>query len=79
MKKLQPSERISNEISVLLENGCDEEEDLLSIMIKKSTLKLIQEVLEQEIRDYLGRGYYERKQSSKVGYRKGSEPRKFYT
>lgn len=79
MNKVQPSERISKEISELLENGYDGTGDLLSTLVKKSTLKLIQEVLEQEIRDYLGRGYYERNASSVKGYRNGYEPGRLKT
>jgi transposase-like protein len=79
MKKVQPSERISKEIYELLENGCEERGDLLSILVKQSTLKLIQEVLEQEIKDYLGRGYYERNASSVKGYRNGYEPKRLKT
>jgi transposase-like protein len=35
--------------------------------------KIIQETLEQEVSDYLGRGYYERTTEAKSGYRNGYE------
>ena len=79
MRKIQPSERISNEISELIANGCDESEDLLSILIKKSVSKIVHETLEQEISDYLGRDYYQRKEASRTGYRNGYEPKTLKT
>ena len=58
MRKIPPSERISNEISELLEKGSVETEDFLSMLLRKSVKKIIQETLEQEISDYLGRDYF---------------------
>lgn len=79
MRKIQPSERISKEISQILENGYIGEEDLMSVIIKKSVKKVIQEILEQEVEDYLGRGYYERSSDSRMGYRNGYEDKKLKT
>ncbi len=79
MRKMQPSERISNEISELIDNGCYQSEDLLSLLIKKSVAKIIQETLEQEISDYLGRDYYQRKPDAVTGYRNGYEPKTLKT
>ena len=79
MRKMQPSERISNEITELIDTGCYQSEDLLSILIKKSVAKIIQETLEQEISDYLGRDYYQRKSDAETGYRNGYEPKTFKT
>ena len=73
MKKIPPSERISKEIEDILHNGTSEYDDLLSTLVKKSVKKLIQEVIEQEVHDYLGRGYFERNNESKRGYRNGYE------
>jgi transposase-like protein len=73
MKKIPPSERISKEIEEILHNGTSEDDDLLSTLVKKSVKKLIQEVIEQEVHDYLGRGYFERNNESKRGYRNGYE------
>jgi transposase-like protein len=79
MRKVQPSERISNEISELIDNGCYQSEDLLSLLIKKSVAKIIQETLEQEISDYLGRDYYQRKPEAVTGHRNGYEPKTLKT
>ena len=73
MRKIQPSERISKEISEILENGYKGNENLMDVFIKKSIKKMIQEILEQEVMDYLGRDYYERNSNSKSGYRNGYE------
>jgi len=79
MRKIQPSERISKEISDLINNGCSESEDLLGILMKKAVSKIIQEVLEQEVCDYLGRDYYQRNQGNHNGYRNGYEPKTLKT
>lgn len=73
MRKIQPSERISKEISEILENGYKGNENLMDVFIKRSIKKMIQEILEQEVMDYLGRDYYERNSNSKSGYRNGYE------
>lgn len=79
MNKIPPSERISNEISALFERGAVDTEDFLSVLVRKSVKKIIQEVLEQEITDYLGRGYYERKPEARTGHRNGYESRTLKT
>jgi len=79
MKKLQPSERLSKEIASLLENGLGQEKDLLSTLVNLSVRKLIQEILEQEVADYLGRGYYERGERRRPGYRNGYERKRIKT
>lgn len=79
MRKIQPSEKISNEISELVENGCQQSDDLLTLLVKKSIEKILQEALEQEVTDQLGRDYYERNPQLNTGYRNGYEPRSFKT
>jgi len=79
MRKIPPSERISNEISELLEKGSVETEDFLSMLLRKSVKKIIQETLEQEISEYLGRDYFERNPEAKTGYRNGYEPKTIKT
>ena len=79
MKKIQPSERISNQILDLLQNGCNDNEEFMSSLIRMSIKKIIQETLEQEINDFLGRGYFERKPSARSGLRNGYENRNLKT
>ena len=79
MKKIQPSERISNQIFELLENGSKDDENFMSSLIKMSIKKIIQETLEQEVTDYLGRGYFERNDEARPGQRNGYENRNLKT
>lgn len=79
MKKIQPSERISNQIFKLLENGCSNDENFMSSIIKLSIKKIIQETLEQEVTDYLGRDYFERNIESRPGQRNGYENKNLKT
>lgn len=75
MRKVLPSVRISNEISELLEKGYEGSDDLLSVLIKKSVKRVIQEVLEAEVKDHLGRDYYQRQAGATRGHRNGYENR----
>ena len=49
------------------------------MLLRKSVKKIIQETLEQEISDYLGRDYFERNPEAKTGYRNGYEPKTIKT
>jgi transposase-like protein len=79
--KILPSERISNELSELLTNGIETQEDLLGIILKKSLQKTVQEILEQEVSKKLNREYYQRRPEEDTSevYRNGYEQRKFKT
>lgn len=79
--KILPSERISNELSELFNNGRETQEDLLGLILKKSLQKTVQELLEEEIDKKLGRGYYQRRPeaSNEEIYRNGYESRKLKT
>jgi putative transposase len=81
MKKIPPSEQIRQEISSLLSNGTKGDANLLTELIRKSLQRVIQEALEQEVTDYLGRGHYERRpeELSHRGYRNGYEPKRVKT
>ena len=76
MAKNLPSEKVSKEIAELLENNKVGNEGFFSEVIRKSVKKIVQEILEQEVQDYLGRGYYERNPESRCGYRNGYEPKR---
>jgi putative transposase len=73
MKRVPPSERVSKELKGLLRGEVGEKEDLLDLVIERSMRMVLQKVLEQEVEDYLGRGYYERRADSRAGYRNGYE------
>jgi transposase-like protein len=46
---------------------------------KRAIALVMQELLEQEVTDFLGRGHYERSEDSRHGYRNGYEPRSLKT
>jgi putative transposase len=76
MNKVPPSERLSKELKEVLAGQVGEKEDLLDRIIETSVRMVLQRVLEQEVEDYLGRGYYERSSESRAGYRNGYEAKR---
>jgi putative transposase len=73
-KKIAPSERKAQELQALLQGQCGAEsgEELLSTLVRLSTERVLQEALEQEQAEALGRERYERRQGT-LGYRNGYE------
>jgi transposase-like protein len=63
------SQRLSGEVNILTE------------LMKKAVQRLLQEALEQEVTDHLGRGHYERQPDNGPhrGYRNGYEPKRLKT
>ena len=76
MKRIPPSERMRQRINDIMENGLETEEDMTSLIIRLGVERLIQEMLEEETKDYLGRSHYERRAPGQAhrGYRNGYEP-----
>jgi len=81
MRRIPPSVGLRQRIADVLANGLDEEEDLLSALARLGMERLLQEALEQEVTDYLGRGHYQRRapEAAQRGYRNGYEPTKLRT
>ena len=81
MRKIPPSEQISQEISSLLSQGLPGEVNILTELMKKGVQRLLQEALEQEVTDHLGRGHYQRRADDGAhrGYRNGYEPKRLKT
>ena len=79
MEKVPPSERLSKEIEQALSGLGREEGELLEVLIEKSVKMVMQRILEQEVSDYLGRGYFERNAESRRGYRNGYQAKKIKT
>jgi putative transposase len=80
MKKIQPSERINKELEEIFKGiNIEDNPGLLNIFLRKSMQKTLQEALEQEVTDYLGRGYYKRNEERRPGYRNGYEARNVKT
>jgi transposase-like protein len=75
MRKVAPSEMVREQIEHTLSGGVDEQSNLLSTLAQLGMKQLVQQALEQEQEDFLGRGRYERREDSGQGrpYRNGYE------
>src|SRR6201993_5351359 len=73
-KKIAPSEQKAQALRALLQGQSEGQngEELLSLLVRLSTERILQEALEQEQAVVLGRGRYEAR-GEKVGYRNGYE------
>lgn len=73
MNRVPPSERIRQAIQELLESGIRGDKDVLNELIRLGATRLVQEILEQEVEDFLGRGHYEHRKGNVEfrGYRNG--------
>jgi transposase-like protein len=74
-KRIPPSERLSKNILELVQNLSTNgnNQELLSKLMQLSMRKTIQEILEQEVTEHIGQGYYEQGQS-RNGHRNGYKP-----
>ena len=72
-QRIAPSERIQQEMSDFLQDGITSSEQPLSQFIRLAVQKVVQQAIEQEVTDYLGRERYER-QPDVTGYRNGYKP-----
>jgi len=79
MKKVPPSERLSKEIGEVLSGDSGEQGNMLEELIERSVRMVMQRILEQEVTDYLGRGYFERNSESRRGHRNGYEGKSLKT
>jgi transposase-like protein len=71
-RRIPPSERISKEIMEIIQNLTehDNNQKVLGQLMQLSIRKLVQELLEKEVQEYLGKAYYEHGESRR-GYRNG--------
>src|SRR5690606_37757951 len=67
MSSLTPSEQVTKIVNDLLDSQRKEGEHLLSDLMKLGLQKLVQEVLEAEVTEVLGRGRYERHAAADAG------------
>lgn len=81
MQRIPPSQRIRQQIQDLLKQGLTGEADLTSTLLQLGMERLVQEIVEQEVSDYLGREHYQRRQAGQEprGYRNGYEPGRIRT
>ena len=78
-KKVKPSKRLSKQIQQLT-SGKTEADDLLAELVDLGAQKILQEGLEAEVDEFLGRGWYERSDGeTRKGYRNGYWPKTFKT
>jgi putative transposase len=73
-ERIAPSETKAQELWAILQGQSEGQtgEELLSTLVRLSTERVLQEVLEQEQAEVLGRGRYERREGAR-GYRNGYE------
>lgn len=81
MSKISPSEQLDKELHALLWGGEESVQDtgsILSALMRKAVAKVIQEALEGELTEFLGRDRYERRGNDDPetpGYRNGYKDR----
>lgn len=73
MRKVAPSEMVREEIEQVLRGGVDSGTNLLSTLAQLGMRNLVQQALEQEQEDFLGRGRYERRGGERAGGERLSE------
>jgi putative transposase len=75
MRRLPPSVLVREELDRLLGSGVDESTNIISTLVDTITRLVVQEVLEAEQADFLGRrGRYQRRGEGQRGSRNGYEP-----
>lgn len=81
MQRIPPSAKISNRIQEVLDQGLDGDEDVTTVIFRLGVERLVQELVEQEVTDYLEREHYQRRQPEQEhrGYRNGYEPGRLQT
>jgi putative transposase len=72
-QRIAPSDRVQQEMNAFLQQGMASSEQPLSQFIRLAVQKMVQQAIEQEVSDFLGRERYER-QSESNGYRNGYKP-----
>jgi len=81
MHRIPPSQKIGKKTEELLKQGLDGEGDVTSLIVRLGIERVVQEMVEQEVTDYLERGHYERRRPEQEhrGYRNGYEPGRIRT
>lgn len=81
MDRIPPSQKIDKKLKELLNHGWKGEGDITTAIIHLGIERLVQELLEQEVTDYLEREHYQRRRPEQEhrGYRNGYEPGRIRT
>jgi putative transposase len=79
-RKIPPSEVLRKEINQIMEGlleGEHQDQTPFSLLMQKAKRLIVQELLEREVEEFLGREYYQRNKgiSLQRGYRNGYEPK----
>jgi len=76
MDRIPPSQQVEARIEDLLNGAFEDQEDLASQLVRLGAQRLVQEALEQEVTDQLGREHYQRRQEGQThrGWRNGYRP-----
>lgn len=75
MERVAPSDRLKQELAALLSTGIrPAEADPAGKLVRLAARLVLQEALEQEQTDFIGRSRYERGEAPRQGYRNGYEP-----
>ena len=75
MSRVPPREQVCTAISDFLKNGVDGSQDVKSTLFLLGAQRLVQELLEEEVTDFLGREHYERRDNGQNGSRNGYKER----
>ena len=81
MKRIPPSRQIGKKVNELLKQGLDGEDDITTVILRLGVERLVQEMVEQEVTDYLEREHYQRRRPEQEhrGHRNGYEPQRIRT
>jgi transposase-like protein len=81
MHRIPPSQKIGKKTEELLKKGLDGEADVTSLVIRLGIERVVQEMVEQEVTDYLERDHYQRRRPEQEhrGYRNGYVPGRIRT
>ncbi|MEW6307623.1 MAG: IS256 family transposase, partial [Bacillota bacterium] len=76
MTRIPPSHKLREAVKQLFSGGITGDEDVTSTLLRLVAQRLVQELLEQEVTDFLGRGHYEHREEEQPhrGYRNGYKP-----
>jgi putative transposase len=61
MNRIPPSKQVDAQIKTLLNGAFEDQEDLASQLVRLGAQRLVQDALEQEVTDQLGREHYQRR------------------
>jgi putative transposase len=81
MHRIPPSQKIRKRAEELLNQGVDGEADVTNLIFRLGIERVVQEMVEQEVTDYLERDHYQRRRPEQEhrGYRNGYEPGRIRT